>query len=144
MPSTSYKRCKKYYMCSFEKEWERYCGLTIKWGYVGKKVQLSMPSYVEKALKCFQHPPPIVPQDQLHQHLKKLYVEKIQLANPLDTSPPLNKAGKKFIQEVTGVFLYLVQAVDLTMVCSKPLGQPQVDKQGKELAGLRLTSISCC
>ncbi len=75
-----------------------------------------MPSYIEKALKRFQHPPPIVPQDQLHQHVKNLYGKKIQLANPLDTSPPLNKAGKKFIQEVTGVFLYLARAVNLTML----------------------------
>ncbi len=51
----------KYYTCSFEKEGERYCRLTIKWNYVGKKVRLSMPSYIEKALKHFQHPPPIVP-----------------------------------------------------------------------------------
>jgi hypothetical protein len=28
--------------------------------------------------------------------------------------PSLDKAGKKFIQEVMGVFLYLAQAVDLT------------------------------
>jgi hypothetical protein len=41
----------KYYMCSFEKEGERYCGLTIKWDYVGKKVHLLMTTYVEKALK---------------------------------------------------------------------------------------------
>ncbi len=116
MPSTSYKQCKKSYTCLFEKEGERYCGLTIKWDYVGKKVHLSMPSYIKKALKRFQHPPPIVPQYQPHQHVKKLYSKKIQLANPLDTSPPLNKAGKKFIQEVTGVFLYLAQAVDLTML----------------------------
>jgi hypothetical protein len=39
----------KYYTCLFKKEVERYCGLTIKWDYVGKKVHLSMPSYVEKA-----------------------------------------------------------------------------------------------
>jgi hypothetical protein len=75
-----------------------------------------MPSYLKKALKCFQHPPPIIPQDQLHQHVKKLYGEKIQRANPLNTFPPLDKAGKKFIQEVTGVFLYLGQAVDSTML----------------------------
>jgi hypothetical protein len=75
-----------------------------------------MPSYIEKTLKHFLHPPPIVPQDQLHQQVKKLYGEKNQLANPLDTSPPLDKAGKKFIQEVTGVFLYLARAVDLTML----------------------------
>jgi hypothetical protein len=45
-----------------------------------------------------------------------LHGEKIQLANPLDTSPPLDKAGKKFIQEVMGVFLYLAQAVDSSML----------------------------
>jgi hypothetical protein len=75
-----------------------------------------MPSYSEKALKHFQHPPPIVLQDQLHQHIKKLYGIKNQLANPLNTSPPLNKAEKKFIQEVTGVFLYLAWAVDSMML----------------------------
>jgi hypothetical protein len=53
----------KYFTCSFEKEGERCCGLTIIWDYVGKKVHLLMPSYIEKALKHFQHPPPIVPQD---------------------------------------------------------------------------------
>jgi hypothetical protein len=106
----------KYYTCLFQKEGERYCRLTIKLDYVGKKVHLSMPSYIEKALKCFQHPPPIVPQDKPHQHIKKTYDAKVQLANPLNTSSPLNKAGKKFIQEVTGVFLYLARAVDSTML----------------------------
>ncbi len=41
----------KYYMCLFKKEGERYCELTIKWDYVGKKVHLLMPLYIEKALK---------------------------------------------------------------------------------------------
>jgi hypothetical protein len=82
----------KYYTCLFKKEGERYCGLAIKWDYISKKVHLSMPSYVEPALKCVQYPPPILPQDQLHQHVKKMYGAKVQLANPLDTSPPLKKA----------------------------------------------------
>jgi hypothetical protein len=103
-------------MCSFRKKGEKYCKLTIKWDYVGKKVHLLMPAYIKKAFKRFQHPPPIVPQDQLHQHIKKLYGAKVQLANPLDTSTPLNKAGKKFIQEITGVFLYLAQAVHSMML----------------------------
>jgi hypothetical protein len=34
----------KYYTCLFEKEGERYCRLTIKWDYDGKKVHLLMPS----------------------------------------------------------------------------------------------------
>jgi hypothetical protein len=75
-----------------------------------------MPSYIEKALKRFQHPLPIIPQDQPHQHVKKTYSAKVQEANLLYTFPPLNKSGKKFIQEVMGVFLYLAQAVDLMML----------------------------
>jgi hypothetical protein len=106
----------KYYTCSFEKEGERYCGLTIKWDYAGKKVHLSMPSYLEKALKRFQHPPPILPQDQPHQHVKKTYGMKVQHANLPNDSPPLNKAGTKFIQEVKGVFLYLACVVDSMML----------------------------
>jgi hypothetical protein len=95
---------KKYYTCSLEKG-ERYCRLTIKWDCASKKVRLLMPSYVEKALRRFQHPPPIVLQYQLHQNVKKMY--GAQHANPPDTSPPLDKAGKQFIQEIMGVFLYL-------------------------------------
>ncbi len=106
----------KYYTCSFKKEGERYCGLTIKWDYAGKKVHLSMPSYVEKALKRFQHPPPIILQDQLHQQVKKTYGAKVQHANVPDDSPPLHKAGKKFIQEVTGVSSYLAQAGNSKML----------------------------
>jgi hypothetical protein len=106
----------KYNTCLFQKDMERYCSLTIKRDYADKKVHLLMPSYVEKALKQFQHPPPIVPQDQPHQHVKKIYGAKVYHANPPDTSPSLDKAGKKFIQKVTGVFLYLARAVNLTML----------------------------
>ncbi len=106
----------KYYTCFFKKEGERCWGLAIEWDYSGKKVHLSMPTYVEKTLKWFQHPPPIVLQDELHQHVKKTYGANFHEANPPNTSPPLDKAGKKFIQEVTGVFLYLAQAVDSMML----------------------------
>jgi hypothetical protein len=61
-------------------------------------------------------PPPIVPQDQPHPHVNKTYGAKVQHEKANDNSPPLNKAGKKIIQEVTGVFLFLAQAVDLTML----------------------------
>jgi hypothetical protein len=49
-----------YYKCSCNWEGERYCGLTIKWDYVGQKVHLSMPGYVRKgkALTRFHPPPP--------------------------------------------------------------------------------------
>jgi hypothetical protein len=40
----------------------------------------------------------------------------VQYANPPNEAPALEKAGKKFIQEVTGVFLFLARAVDGTML----------------------------
>jgi hypothetical protein len=99
-----------------ETKGERYCGLAIRWDYPGKKVHLSMPGYVEKAQKRFQHPPPEVKQNQPHPHVSKNYGAKIQHATAPDDSSPLNKNGKKFIQEVTGVFLFLTRAVDSTML----------------------------
>jgi hypothetical protein len=97
----------KYYMhlCNWDREC--FCGLTIKWDYNGRKVHLLMPTYVQKALKCFQHPPPQIQQDQPHPHVKKKSGAKEQFAKPIDKTPLLDKAGKKFIHEVTGVFLFL-------------------------------------
>jgi hypothetical protein len=40
----------------------------------------------------------------------------VQYAKEPDNSVPLDKLGKKFIQEVTGVFLFLARAVDSTML----------------------------
>ncbi len=70
-----------------------------------------MPLYAKNGLKQFQHPPLIVPQDQPHPHIHKTYGAKVQHAKAPNDSPLLNKAGKKFIQEVTRVFLFLAQAV---------------------------------
>jgi hypothetical protein len=75
-----------------------------------------MSKYIDNALKRFQHPPPIVPQNQPHPHVHKTYGAKVQYAAAPDDSVPLDKSGKKFIQEVTGVFLFLARAVDSTML----------------------------
>jgi hypothetical protein len=102
----------RYYKCSADWEGERYCGLTIKWDYTGRKVHLSMPGYVKKALARFKHPPPTKPQHQPYPHVKPNYGAKTQYAKEADTSTPLDKAGKKFIQEVCVVFLFLARGVD--------------------------------
>jgi hypothetical protein len=71
-----------------------------------------MPGYVTKALTRFQHPPLVKSQDQPYPYAKPNYGAKTQHAMAEDTTPPLNKAGKKFIQEVYGVFLFLACGVD--------------------------------
>jgi hypothetical protein len=40
----------------------RYIGITLDWDYAKRRVHLSMPGYVEKALRQFQHPKPKTPQ----------------------------------------------------------------------------------
>jgi hypothetical protein len=75
-----------------------------------------MPLYAKNGLKQFQHPPLIVPQDQPHPHVHKTYGAKVQHAKANNDSPLLDKAGGEIIQEVTGVFRFLAQAVDSTML----------------------------
>jgi hypothetical protein len=56
------------------------------------------------------------PQNQPHRSVKKAYGAKVHYANPPDEVPALDKAGKRFIQEVVKVFLFLARAVDGTML----------------------------
>jgi hypothetical protein len=71
-----------------------------------------MPGYVRKALTCFQHPPPTKQQDEPYPQVKPNYGAHTQYAKGEDVSPALDKAGKNFIPEVCGVFLFLARAVN--------------------------------
>jgi hypothetical protein len=73
-----------------------------------------MPTYIQKALKCFQHPPPRILQDQPHPNIKKTYDAKEKFAKPIDKTPLLDKAGKKLI--LARVLLFWAQAIDGTML----------------------------
>ena len=85
---------RKHYKCSCDWKGKRYCGLTIKWDYEGRKVHLSMPEYIQKALTHFQHPPLAKQQNQSYPHVKLNYRAKKQYSQEDDDSPILNKAGK--------------------------------------------------
>ena len=65
-----------------------------------------MLNYVTDALKRFHHTQPRKSQDQPHAHLKTIYGAKKKYAPDDDDSPLLSKANQKFVQEVTGTFLY--------------------------------------
>jgi hypothetical protein len=102
---------RQFYKCSCNWDGKQYCGLTLKWDYNGQKFHLSMPNY-NKDLAQFQHTPPQKRQDQPYPHVKPTYGAKKQYSQVEDNSPTLDKARKKFIQEVCRVFLYLAQAVN--------------------------------
>ena len=100
-------------------EWDgrRYIGITLDWDYKRRQVHLSMPGYVAKALKQFNH----TPQKKQHQpypSVKINYGAKKQYATQQSDAPLLDKKGKKFIQQVCGKFLFLGRAVDSTLLCS--------------------------
>jgi hypothetical protein len=106
----------KYYQCSVEKEGERYCGLTIKWDYPGKKVHLSMPQYIENALKRFKHPPP-----QSYHKINRTPTfirhmgQKCSMRRHTTTPSHLTNWVKKSFKKSPGYF-FLARAVDSTML----------------------------
>ena len=94
----------------------RFCGLFMDWDYENGEVHVSIPGYVEAALKRFKHQRPEKPQHQPYPHNPKQYGSKTQYVEDKDTSALLRKEDKKFIQEVTGTFLFYARAVDATML----------------------------
>ena len=94
----------------------RYLGIFLDWDYNGKKVHLTMPGYIEKALAQFDHPRPQRKQDQPYPHTPPKYGATTQYAEAPDDSPLLDEKGKKYIQQVTGKFQYYGRAVDPTLL----------------------------
>ena len=94
------------YTCNTDWEGTRYLGLSLDWDYKNRQVHLSMPGYIAKALARFGHENPTKPQHQPHQHTIPTYGTTVQCAKPTDTSNPLSKEDKKFIQQVIGTLLY--------------------------------------
>jgi hypothetical protein len=94
----------------------RYIGITLDWDYNRRRVHLSMPNYVRKALKLFQHN---VRKEQHAPHpcAPIIYGAKVQYAKPAEKSKSVDAKTKKFIQQVCGKFLFLGRAVDSTLLC---------------------------
>jgi hypothetical protein len=90
--------------------------MNLDWDYTGQAVHVSMLDYVPEALARFQHKPPRTPQHQPYLHIKPTYGATAQYTKDVDTTPLLDKGGKKNIQEVIGTFLYYARCVISTML----------------------------
>jgi len=99
-------------------DWDatQYCGMTLKWDYQNRTVDLSMPGYIDRALKRFQHPQPRRPEHAPHAWQKPTYGAKTQFVPEPDATPALDAANTKRVQEVIGMLLYYVRAVDAMML----------------------------
>ena len=107
---------KKDYKLTIDWTGTKYIGLTHDWDYDRGKVHVSMPGYVGKALERFQHPKPTKPQHQPHPHIPPNYGATTQYATNEDPTPLVGTEQKKFIQQVSGTFMYLARAVDPTIL----------------------------
>jgi len=88
----------------------------LDWDYQRRQVHLTMPGYINKALKLFQHDVQGNKNAPYPNAMIK-YRSKKQCAQQESTAPPLNATGKKFIQQICGKFLFLGPAVNITLLC---------------------------
>ena len=77
------------YIITLDWKGTQYCGLTLQWNYPKNTVKISMPGYIEKTLKKFQHPTPTRKQDTPHSWTEPTYGSKTQLAENEKTLPIL-------------------------------------------------------
>ena len=105
-----------HYKCTIDWEGKKYLGMDIDWDYIASKVHVSMLDYVPEALVRFQHKAPRKPQHQPYPHVKPTYGATKQYAEADDTSAPLSKEEKTYVQEVIGTFLYYGRCVDASML----------------------------
>jgi hypothetical protein len=93
-----------------------YCGISLAWNYDKRYVDIVMPAYVAKQLLWYEHPHPTKPQHCPYIPNPIKYGQDNQATDPIDTSPELDEANKKLIQQFTGSFLYYARAVNPTIL----------------------------
>jgi hypothetical protein len=110
------KTLRKHYKLSEDWTGALYCGITLDWDYDNRTLDISMPGYVIKLRTKFQHKKPTKPQHSPHRAPKKQYGKAAQDPIPPDTTPPINAARIKIVQQVIGGVLYYARAVDMTVL----------------------------
>ena len=91
-------------------------GMTLDWNYTKGHVDISMPTYIEKALRKFTHAKPKRHQYQPHPWIPPLYGAKVQYATSIPDMPILSSKDTQRIQEIVGTLLYYARAVDPTIL----------------------------
>ncbi len=106
----------KHYKLTCDWAGTQYIGITLDWDYKKRQMHLSMPNYLQKALKQFQHIAGKL-QHSLYLSIPIQYGAKKQYTIQESTAPLLDDKAKCFIQHVCGKFLFLGRAVDSTLLC---------------------------
>ena len=107
---------KKDYPMTVDWTGDKYIGITLDWNYSKQELRTSMPGYVKKVLKQFNHilssqkridsPTPFIP--------PKYGSPEPQMTHK-DTSPPMTPKEKLQLQRIVGKFLYFARATNETI-----------------------------
>ena len=111
----------KYYEVTVDWKGELFFDFTLHWDYKNHTIDLSMPNYIPKALKGFQHSPPSQPQHAPYKCAPIQYGNMVQLAQADKTFPensPTLPKKIKHIQQIVDTLLYYSQAVDPTLAAA--------------------------
>ena len=93
-----------------------FCGIHLKWDYFNRTCDLSIPGYVNKALKKFHHLIPSKMCHAPHPWNPPIYGKHIQYAHDPTSSPAVSAKDRTFVQQVVGTFLFYSRCVDPTML----------------------------
>ena len=102
---------KKDYKIPEDWEGDLYCGISLKWNYDKRWMELSIPGYTKKLLLKYKHsrtnahhsPFPVAPVK---------YGKASQYATPIDKTPLVGKEGISRVQQVVGSIMYYTGGVD--------------------------------
>jgi hypothetical protein len=70
---------RQHYKLTVDWTGSKYIGLQLDWDYENRRVHVSMPEYVQRALAKFQHPTPTRKQNQPHPHIPPKYGAKTNM-----------------------------------------------------------------
>ena len=98
----------KIYYENITTDWEGklYCGITMKWNYTKRYIDISILVYVKEYLHQFGHKTPIKPQQQPYSAPEWTYGADSHQMKSIDASWSLPTERVKIIERIIGKFLY--------------------------------------
>jgi hypothetical protein len=105
-----------YEAVSVDWEGKLFCGITLEWDYKNRRVDLSMPGYIDKVRHKYHHDMPKQPEHQPHTCATPHHGVKIQMTEDADSSPPLSPAEIKELMGIVGSLLFVGRAINNTLL----------------------------
>ena len=101
------------------KDWEGKCFfvITLKWDYIQRTCELSIPGYIEAILNRFHNPLPTKPELAPHRFTSRFFsAANSQSPIPDDDIARLDNSGVLRVQRVVGCILYYSRAIDIPLL----------------------------